>query len=92
MTGLSGCGALAAFFKGKGDNLLVVVAQDDPLKHLVPDMEIHVGRSNTKSVRLELDCTECGHCFDMMAPKPGDPDQLVSARSKILAQLQEWTL
>jgi hypothetical protein len=71
--------------------LLVVVAQDDPLKHLVSDMETHVGRSNTKSVRLELDCAECGHCFDMMDPRPWDPGPLVSARSKILAQLREWS-
>ena len=80
-----------ASFKGSGDNLLVIVAQDDPWKHLVPsDMETYTGRSDTKSVRLELDCEECGHCYDMMAPNDRDPDALTAARAKILARLQEW--
>ena len=73
-------------FKGSGSKrLLIVTARDDPWKlaghapHILPD-EI-----------IEVDCHECGHCFDMLPPAAADEEQVREARAKIVRHLRAWT-
>jgi len=73
-----------ASFKGPGRQLVVVIARDDPWRHAarVPNLE--------PDEVIEIDCENCGQCFDMLAPGDKDPEQLKVARDKILKHLRKW--
>jgi hypothetical protein len=69
-----------ATFAGSGDNMMIVVARDDPWKHLVP--------RDTSALLVEIDCDNCGQCVDMITPRNNDPQPLTAARAQILSHLR----